>query len=87
MDTNALAESLRNSGDTNAASRSEETAGAIAQAVDVLRKRVDQFGVAEPVIQPEGQNEILIQLPGLSEADKQSAEANIKKKAFWNFGW
>ena len=82
MDTNALAESIRNNGDTNAVVSSAETANAIAQAVDVIRKRVDQFGVAEPIIQPEGRNEILIQLPGLSEADKQSAEANIKKKAF-----
>jgi len=85
MDTNALAESIRNNGDTNAVVSSAETANAIAQAVEVIRKRVDQFGVAEPVIQPEGQNEILIQLPGLSEADKQSAEANIKKKAFLEF--
>ena len=85
MDTNALAESSRNNGDTNAVVSSAETANAIAQAVDVIRKRVDQFGVAEPVIQPEGANEILIQLPGLSEADKQSAEANIRKKAYLEF--
>jgi len=32
------------------------------QAVEVLRKRVDQFGVAEPVIQAEGYNRISIQL-------------------------
>ena len=81
MDTNALAASLNN-GDTNAVVSQSDTAGAISQAVEVLRKRVDQFGVAEPLIQPEGANQILIQLPGLSEADKESASANIRKKAF-----
>ena len=30
-------------------------------------------------------NQILIQLPGLSEADKESAEANIKKAAYLEF--
>ena len=84
MDTNALAASI-SAGDTNAVARAEETAGAISQAVEVLRKRVDEFGVAEPIIQPEGANQILIQLPGLSEADKQSAATNIQKAAFLEF--
>ncbi len=84
MDTNALAASANN-GDTNAVVSQADTAGAISQAVEVLRKRVDEFGVAEPVIQPAGANQILIQLPGLSEADKESASANIRKKAFLEF--
>jgi SecD/SecF fusion protein len=54
---------------------------AITEAVDVLRKRVDKFGVAEPVIQPEGTERILVQLPGLSDADKERARENIKKAA------
>jgi SecD/SecF fusion protein len=54
---------------------------AISEAVDVLRKRVDKFGVAEPVIQPEGSDRILVQLPGLSAADKDRARDNIKKAA------
>jgi SecD/SecF fusion protein len=82
MDTNTLA----GTGDTNAvASSQEDTAGALSQAVEVLRKRVDQFGVAEPVIQPMGGNQILIQLPGLSEADKDSAATNIQKAAYLEF--
>jgi SecD/SecF fusion protein len=84
MDTNALAASAAN-GDTNAAARTVDTSGALSQAVEVLRKRVDQFGVAEPVIQPVGGNQILIQLPGLSEADKESAATNIQKAAFLEF--
>jgi SecD/SecF fusion protein len=83
MDTNTLAGS--DTGDTNAAAASKDTAGALSQAVEVLRKRVDQFGVAEPVIQPVGGNQILIQLPGLSEADKESAATNIQKAAYLEF--
>ena len=84
MDTNALAASSAN-GDTNAVVSQADTASAISQAVEVLRKRVDEFGVAEPVIQPAGANQILIQLPGLSEADKESAATNIQKAAFLEF--
>src|SRR5208282_3196656 len=49
------------------------------------RRRVDAFGVAEPVIQPAGGNRILIQLPGLSEADKESAKKQIQKAAYLEF--
>jgi SecD/SecF fusion protein len=55
------------------------------QAVSVLRRRVDAFGVAEPVIQPAGDNRILVQLPGLSEADKIAAKEGIQKAAFLEF--
>ncbi|TSA41871.1 MAG: hypothetical protein D4R57_00095, partial [Verrucomicrobiales bacterium] len=48
-------------------SNTNEITGALAQAVEVIRKRVDRFGVAEPIIQPAGENRSLIQLPGLSE--------------------
>lgn len=62
-----------------------ELAGVLAQAIEVLRKRVDKFGVAEPVIQPVGHDRILIQLPGLSEADKESAKRQIQRAAFLEF--
>jgi SecD/SecF fusion protein len=55
------------------------------QAIEVLRKRVDRFGVAEPILQPQGENRILIQLPGLSEADINDARTNIEKAAFLEF--
>ena len=46
---------------------------------------MDAFGVAEPVIQPAGGNRILIQLPGLSQADKESAKKQIQKAAYLEF--
>ncbi len=51
------------------------------QAVSVLRRRVDAYGVAEPLIQPAGENRIMVQLPGLSEADKLAAREGIQKAA------
>jgi SecD/SecF fusion protein len=82
MDTNKLAES---SGDTNKIITSSDISGALDQAVEVLRKRVDDLGVAEPEIQPAGGNQILIQLPGLSEDDKNTAKTNISKAAYLEF--
>ncbi|MGV3757226.1 MAG: protein translocase subunit SecD [Verrucomicrobiota bacterium] len=58
---------------------------ALSQAVEVLRKRVDRFGVAEPVIQPQGDNRILIQMPGLSESDSEAVRETIQKAAHLEF--
>ncbi len=71
--------------DTSKLANTNETGSALSQAVEVLRKRIDRFGVAEPVIQAAGGNRILIQLPGLSQADKESATIQIKKTAFLEF--
>lgn len=66
-------------------SDTNQVTGALDQAVEVIRKRVDRFGVAEPVIQPQGENRILIQLPGLSEDDRARAVTNIQKTAYLEF--
>src|SRR5437016_2630116 len=50
---------------------------AVKQAVDIIRKRVDKFGVAEPVIQPVGEDRILVQLPGLEEQRRLDARHTI----------
>jgi SecD/SecF fusion protein len=84
MDTNALMNAEEQNG-TNAVSSAPDISGALSQAVEVLRKRVDQFGVAEPVIQPAGGNRILIQLPGLSQSAKESAKTQIQKAAYLEF--
>lgn len=39
----------------------------INQAVETIRNRVDALGVTEPIIAPEGQNRIVIQLPGVDD--------------------
>jgi SecD/SecF fusion protein len=70
---------------TNDLSRASDKESALLNAVEVLRRRVDKLGVAEPLIQPDGANRILIQLPGLSEAEKENARRQIEKAAFLEF--
>jgi SecD/SecF fusion protein len=71
--------------DTNSVSQSGQRDLVVQQAIEVLRKRVDKFGVAEPIIQPLGSDMIQIQLPGLSEADKESARNTLSKPAVLEF--
>ncbi len=55
----------------------------VRQAVETIRNRVDQFGVAEPIITRQGTNRILVQLPGLQ--DPARAKALIGKTALLEF--
>src|SRR5438105_1328507 len=71
--------------DTNRLTSASDTSSALAQAVEVLRRRVDRFGVAEPLIQPEGKDAILVQLPGLSAAEQEEAIKTLQKAAFLEF--
>lgn len=43
---------------------------AIEQSLETIRNRVDQFGVSEPIIQRQGSQDILIQLPGIQDPDR-----------------
>lgn len=43
--------------------------GAIVQAVETLRNRIDQFGIAEPLIQRVGIDRIMLQMPGVSNLE------------------
>jgi preprotein translocase subunit SecD len=56
---------------------------AVRQGLETIRNRVDQFGVAEPTIQRQGENRILIQLPGVQ--DPARAKALIGKTAVLEF--
>ena len=49
----------------NEARRIKESA--IDQALETIRNRIDQFGVAEPTIHRQGENEIVVQLPGVKD--------------------
>ena len=48
----------------------EEGRDAVDRAQEVIRNRVDQFGVAEPTIQRQGENRIIVELPGLQDVDR-----------------
>ena len=45
----------------------ERVGKAITQAIEVLRRRVDALGTTEPNIQRQGQDRILVQVPGLQD--------------------
>jgi len=61
-------------------------AEAMASVIDKIQRRVDQYGVAEPVIQKLGTDRILVQLPGVKDIDEalkligQVAELNFREQ-------
>lgn len=55
---------------------------AINQAVETIRNRLDQFGLAEPTVARQGEENILVELPGIKTAeDEQRARELIAKAA------
>jgi len=56
--------------DINSEHRSEVEKQTIDQALATLRRRLDEFGVAEPTIQAHGTDQIVVQLPGLDDPQK-----------------
>ena len=42
----------------------------ISQALEVLRNRIDGLGISEPSLQQQGENSIVIQLPGLKDRER-----------------
>lgn len=50
--------------------KADEKKDVIDRALEIVRNRVDQFGVSEPTIQREGAKRIIVQLPGLTDPDR-----------------
>ncbi|MBI5150494.1 MAG: protein translocase subunit SecD [Candidatus Omnitrophica bacterium] len=69
VDTEKLAENVRHD--------------AVLRAIEILRNRIDNMGVGETVIQRQGENEILVQLPGIT--DRDAALAMVGKVAQLEF--
>ena len=68
----------------------DESRGAVAnksdaldRAMKVVRNRIDEFGVAEPVVQKAGDDRIIVELPGID--DPERAEQVVQKTAFLQF--
>lgn len=55
----------------------------VKQAIEVIRNRIDEFGVSEPSITAQGKSRILVQLPGIKDA--QRAKDLINRAARLNF--
>ena len=52
-------------------------------ALTVLRKRIDEFGVSEPLIQKQGAERIIVELPGITEPAR--AIEIVQRSAFLEF--
>jgi len=63
--------------------KDDEVRPAMDRAMQILQTRIDQFGVAEPIIQKQGEDRILVQLPGL--LDRQRAKDLIGQTALLEF--
>ena len=48
----------------------EESEDAINRVLEILQNRVDQFGVAEPTIQKQGSQRIIVELAGVQDSDR-----------------
>lgn len=55
----------------------------ITTTLEVLRNRIDQFGIAEPSIQPRGKHRIVVELPGVK--DEERATNLVNQAAFLEF--
>ena len=54
----------------------EKRADTVNQAIKVIRNRVDQFGVAEPSITKQGDQRIIVELPGLPDVERATRLLN-----------
>lgn len=55
---------------------------AVSQAVETIRNRLDQFGLAEPIVIRQGDTDIVVELPGIkTQADEKAARELISKPA------
>jgi SecD/SecF fusion protein len=70
---------------TNEFRDADAMSSALDQAVEILRRRVDRFGVAEPTIQKSGSDRIQIQMPGLTDAENADVKRQIERAAFLEF--
>lgn len=61
----------------------KEARDAVDRALEIIRNRVDQFGVSEPLVQRSGQDRMIIELPGLQ--DPERAKELIGRTALLEF--
>ncbi len=62
--------SVRDDDDKIIKKLSEQSEDAVKRAVEIIKNRVDQYGVSEPSIERQGTRRIIIQLPGVSKEEE-----------------
>lgn len=60
-----------------------DKAEALDRALKVIRQRIDEFGVAEPVVQKVGTDRLIVELPGID--DPERAQSVVSEAAFLQF--
>ncbi len=60
-----------------------DVSDALDRALTVVRSRIDEFGVAEPIVQKVGEDRITVELPGID--DEQRAIEVVQRSAFLKF--
>lgn len=63
----------------------ERKKSALAQSIEIVRRRVDETGTAEPFIQQQGEDRILVQLPGLDDPTRIKNLLNKTAKLYFRF--
>ena len=66
--------------------QSAVTGDAINRSLDIMRKRVDQLGVAEPSLQRSGADQIDVSLPDVKNADEAAAQVGTVAQ-LWFYDW
>jgi len=61
---------IRNSDQEIVSKLEKESVDALSRAKEIIRNRIDQYGVAEPVITTQGSRKIIIELPGVSDESR-----------------
>lgn len=54
--------------------KSEDRATALTAVRDTIERRVNSFGVAEPLVQAQGQDQIVVELPGIKDVNEAIAQ-------------
>jgi protein-export membrane protein SecD len=69
--------------DSERAFTGDERRDAVDRALEIIRNRVDLFGVSEPLIQKIGDDRIIVELPGIQ--DERRAKDLVQRTAFLEF--
>ncbi len=62
-----------------------QTKAAVEQSIEVVRRRVDEFGTVEPTIQRQGTDRILVQVPGVQDPERLKALIGKTAKLSFRF--
>ncbi len=75
--------SIRESDDQIIKKLKKQEADAVKRAIEIISNRVNQYGVSEPSIQPQGTRRIIVELPGI--AKEEEAKRLLQGRALLEF--